>query len=136
MTTSEIYVIKINLNNANRSLNDNSVNDVDPVDIYPSTKTIDDIIETMSPITPDKSNIVYMTKTQYDNYLLKNCGNIHKVKTRYDCELCNEEITKTRSAYTLNKCGHTFHLKCFKNQSKTSKTIKCPLCKQSNEIEI
>ena len=47
----------------------------------------------------------------------------------YKCTICLEEFKENKSIIITTKCGHSFHLKCFKNW--TFKNIlfpKCPNC--------
>lgn len=46
-----------------------------------------------------------------------------------DCPVCLTDMQNSILAGVITECGHSMHLKCMKEYTKTN--IACPLCKKS-----
>lgn len=123
---SQTYIIKINLN-------DILQNDIHNI-IH---QFINDITITNN---IDDSNIIFMNKDEYSNYIFENSGSILKNhKTNDNCIICQNNLKYTHKLFKLNMCNHIYHHKCIKKWYKEcSKDInnihQCPLCRSTNEI--
>jgi C4-type Zn-finger protein len=48
---------------------------------------------------------------------------------KMDCPVCLTDMQNSILAGVITECGHSMHLKCMKEYTKTN--IACPLCKKS-----
>ena len=48
--------------------------------------------------------------------------------TKTNCPICNNDLHASRETFTVLRCGHAIHNKCFNNMIKHS--YRCPLCKK------
>ena len=139
---SDTYIIKINLN-------DNINNDIN--------KIVKEAKKQIPNENIDDTDIIYMSKKEYNNYILSNSGTLVKTNLfdidleeltnqsdQYTvlltdncdkCTICHEYLKKKNNKlYRLNVCNHIFHYKCIKKWFNTvSNSIHhCPLCRYSN----
>jgi len=69
-----------------------------------------------------KCNICIKNTGAEEHHCLENTA-------RSNCPICGEELFTSTKPYTILKCGHSIHIKCFEGYTKTNYT--CPICRKS-----